>query len=437
MDKTLATIGRTERVSLPKLGIYDIPAKVDTGADSSSVWATNIVEHQGLLTFVLFDPTSHYYTGEHVSTKEYTVVTVKNSFGATQKRYKVALSMRLGGKLIRAQFNLADRSRNRYPILIGNASIRNKFLVDVSTPRHAVKGRKTRILVLTSAANSPLAQKLVDRLQAQFGDSATLFYSTYTNLRYEMLQGKVRISDMLSGYDVASFDLVYFRTYFAFAELAAAVAEYLTVRHVLFIDREVSTYHAFSKLTQYVKLALAGLPVPDSVFASPGRLAFDDVAKKLGVPFVLKDIYADKGKNNHLVSSRQEFDDILAAGQQIAYIAQQYIPNDGDLRVLVFDKKPALLMRRQATERSHLNNTSTGGTAALLPLDTIDTPTTAMVVRAAAVTNRQVAGVDIVIDSKTNKWYILEVNNSPQISSGVFVDEKIAAFGTFLKRYSK
>jgi glutathione synthase/RimK-type ligase-like ATP-grasp enzyme len=152
---------------------------------------------------------------------------------------------------------------------------------------------------------------------------------------------------------------------------------------------------------------------------------------------VLKDIYADKGKNNHLVSSRQEFDDILAAGQQIAYIAQQYIPNDGDLRVLVFDKKPALLMRRQATERSHLNNTSTGGTAALLPLDTIDTSTTAMVVRAAAVTNRQVAGVDIVIDSKTNKWYILEVNNSPQISSGVFVDEKIAAFGTFLKRYSK
>lgn len=127
------TIGSIERVSLPSHGVHDALAKIDSGADSSAIWASAIKEKDGTLSFKLFGPTSHHYTGEVITTEHYTRVKITNSFGDVERRFKVQLTLHLGGKRIRANFNLANRSRSRYPILIGNTAIRHKFLIDVST----------------------------------------------------------------------------------------------------------------------------------------------------------------------------------------------------------------------------------------------------------------------------------------------------------------
>ena len=42
------------------------------------------------------------------------------------------LTIILGGKKIRGTFTLADRSKNKYPALIGCKILNKKFLVDVS-----------------------------------------------------------------------------------------------------------------------------------------------------------------------------------------------------------------------------------------------------------------------------------------------------------------
>ena len=44
---------------------------------------------------------------------------------------------------------------------------------------------------------------------------------------------------------------------------------------------------------------------------------------------------------------------------------------------------------------------------------------------------REIAGIDVIQDRKTKKWYVLEVNNSPQIRSGAFVDEKLKAVAAY------
>ena len=54
-----------------------------------------------------------------------------------------------------------------------------------------------------------------------------------------------------------------------------------------------------------------------------------------------------------------------------------------------------------------------------------------MAVRAAIALDRQVAGVDLVQDSKSKKWYILEANNAPQIKSGAFVDQKTKVIANY------
>lgn len=117
--------------------IDNIPAKVDTGADASSVWATDIeMSPSHELSFCLLGPTHPLYTGERLVTKDFTVRQVRNSTGHVSLRYRVYLSIKLRGKRIRVPFTLMDRSRNRFPVLIGRKTIQNKFLVDVS--RYAV-----------------------------------------------------------------------------------------------------------------------------------------------------------------------------------------------------------------------------------------------------------------------------------------------------------
>ena len=133
-DNTLLHVGRAERVDFPKLGLKSVPAKIDTGADLSAIWASGIHEHDNVLEFVLFAEQSPLFTGEKLefNRDEYTITRVANSFGHKEIRYRVHLSIRIQGKLIKGTFTLADRSTKLYPVLIGRRLLHNKFIVDVS-----------------------------------------------------------------------------------------------------------------------------------------------------------------------------------------------------------------------------------------------------------------------------------------------------------------
>ena len=114
-------------------GIPNIPAKIDTGADSSSIWASDLnVAKDGTLSFCLFDKSSPLYTGEKISRKGYKVKVVRSSNGDEAIRYRVELPLKLAGHSIKARFTLADRSKNNFPVLIGRKTLKGKFLVDVS-----------------------------------------------------------------------------------------------------------------------------------------------------------------------------------------------------------------------------------------------------------------------------------------------------------------
>ena len=129
----LDIIGSTEYVEIA--GIKNVPAKIDTGADSSSVWASKIdVDKDGTLSFCLFDETSPFYTGETIRREkhEYKVKIVRSGHGDERIRYRTEIDLSVNGHQIHAMFTLANRSRNNFPVLIGRRTLKNKFLVDVS-----------------------------------------------------------------------------------------------------------------------------------------------------------------------------------------------------------------------------------------------------------------------------------------------------------------
>lgn len=132
MQKEKLIIGRREQVDFPELGLFDITAKVDTGAYTSALHCCDIREVDGVLYFKLLAPSHPEYTSLELKFTSYYQKEIKNSFGEIEKRYIIKTAVRLGPKRIKAIISLSDRGKMRYPVLIGRKLLKNRFIVDVS-----------------------------------------------------------------------------------------------------------------------------------------------------------------------------------------------------------------------------------------------------------------------------------------------------------------
>lgn len=126
-------IGRSELLTFIDVASTQVPAKTDTGAYRSAVHASEVMEHDGVLEFMLLG--GHPVCGtiaQKMTTTDYTKVWVANSFGHREERFEVKLKVKLGPKVFQARFTLADRSKKIYPILLGRKLLNHRFLVDSS-----------------------------------------------------------------------------------------------------------------------------------------------------------------------------------------------------------------------------------------------------------------------------------------------------------------
>ncbi len=148
MTTNLPIIGSIEYLQVKGEDVK-IPAKTDTGADSSAIWASDFrIEEDGRLSFVFFDKESELYSGKRHYVSDYQASHVRSSNGTHQVRYHVKLEVTVCGQTFVTDFNLSDRSRGRFPVLIGRYALENRFLVDVSReafPRPNNKAKSTEL----------------------------------------------------------------------------------------------------------------------------------------------------------------------------------------------------------------------------------------------------------------------------------------------------
>ena len=300
-----------------------------------------------------------------------------------------------------------------------------------------------RILVISSADTTDSIEMndgFVARLNQQLDHHIQIEWHNYHQIGLEFNTGHLRAFLIENNTDLNSFDFVYFKSYFQDAEQAASIAEYLQEVNVPFVCSELKDYIPQTKLTQLARLARAGLPIPKSVFL-PHEMwlsHYEQVQRDLGSPFIFKAIDARGGNSNFLIDTRQAFEKVLSENQELIFVAQTFIANSSDLRVLIIDKQIQLVIRRQRKDNStHLNNTSQGGNAEILPLHELAPESQAMALQAAALMKREIAGVDVMFEDGTGDPYILEVNASPQVATGAFIDEKLKIYGNFFTNVLK
>lgn len=133
------TLGRVEWVWVDKLGMY-LKARLDTGAKSSSIHASNIqyFERDGK-DWVRFNMYTHKKTkpadGQAPALFEVPVlrtVKIKQASATTlEKRPVIKMRVRIGPHEADAEFTLTDRKGMLYPVLIGRTFLRDVAVVDV------------------------------------------------------------------------------------------------------------------------------------------------------------------------------------------------------------------------------------------------------------------------------------------------------------------
>jgi glutathione synthase/RimK-type ligase-like ATP-grasp enzyme len=212
-----------------------------------------------------------------------------------------------------------------------------------------------------------------------------------------------------------------------YRDLALALALALDKKGIKYWNSEMGRQRSTSKLSQMVILALNGYLIPDTLFSlSPAQT----LARLTdGTPYIVKAASASRGANNFRLTSKAEIAHVLSA-PVAHFLVQSFIANDHDLRVICFAGEPRLILKRsRASDTTHLNNTSQGGSGEWLPLSDFSDEFNATCTEIAALLGREMGGIDFIetIDNNIKKYYCLEVNAIPQLTSGTDVERKMTA----------
>ena len=441
MTSQLTHIGTNTRVGIVAGEHYDdVPAKVDTGADLSSIWASNISKVGKTLSFRLFGPGYVKYSGKTVRTTEFKRFAIKNSFGTSESRYRVKLKILLGSNEYEEEFTLANRSNNSHPILLGKTFLSGRFVVDVSKgdmiSANAEKPKK--VLVLTTGIGKKI-RRFYDEVATRLDENIIVDIVRFKDLRFEFLDTKCSV--FAADVPLTDYSMVYIKSYKNALSEALALAKYCKYASIACIDDEVSSAGiALGKLSEMVKLKVLREPVIDSVVASSKyhlkhQKRYNDL---FGYPLVVKDAFSDRGENNFVVFDEKEFADIFNRMPLDALpIVQRYVPNDGYYRILMLGYKPKLCIYRGSFahkdhNKSHLNKPAGGVNSVEISIDKLEENMLKIAKRSTKITERSVAGIDMIKNSVTGKWYVLEVNNNPSMISDSRWQMKAAIFADYI-----
>ena len=208
------------------------------------------------------------------------------------------------------------------------------------------------------------------------------------------------------------------------------------------------------KAYQMLALKKAGVEVPKTVYGSLWYLyefmerqnplsAKADISLQkdnlhFQFPVILKGSGGDRGTRVFKTDNLKELEKLVRdlrkseTEEGKRYMLQEFIPNDGDYRVLVLGKKVLGVMKRASqNEKEFRNNYSAGGT-----VEVADLPEEVkqLAIKAADVCGLWVAGVDVAFrDFDKTKPVIWEVNKGPQFkgfmkATGIDVPAEIVKF---------
>lgn len=218
------------------------------------------------------------------------------------------------------------------------------------------------------------------------------------------------IKVLVQGKSLETFGAVYYRTIADFHDLRLILSSIANDLKIPVFDKALAWPNIYNSSKAYDTFLLqkANLPLIKTV-ALLGTNLENNTHESF--PLIVKDAYGKQGHGAYKVESEGELEELKLKLKRNTYLLQEFIPNDGDIRVLVLNSQVVGAIKRRAPQGEFRNNVSQGGTTTIFPLtDEMKSIAT----RAATTLNYFLAGVDLIFDNKNQQWLIMEVNRGPQ-----------------------
>ncbi|MBJ6367563.1 ATP-dependent zinc protease family protein [Snuella sedimenti] len=124
-------IGRVDKIDFPKLNLFNIDVKIDTGAYTSAIHCSKIIEENNTLRCTFYSKGHPNFSGKEVVFNTFSRTNVKSSNGLKENRYKIKSEAIFFGKTYKINLTLSTRDDMKFPVLIGRQFLKRKFIVDV------------------------------------------------------------------------------------------------------------------------------------------------------------------------------------------------------------------------------------------------------------------------------------------------------------------
>jgi len=233
---------------------------------------------------------------------------------------------------------------------------------------------------------------------------------TLSNYKEVVINLGKEIEIKVQGKDLTTFDAIYLRTLGGREEMATLIAKYAKLHQIAVFDQVLADGLSWidSKSYELFELSRHGLPIVPSVVAV-GEIGLSNSAS---YPLVIKRGTLNQGKGVFLCKTKEEAQKVVAEYNDEVLVFEPFLPNDGDLRVIVIGSKPLAAIKRSSNNPEEFrNNVSLGGSAEQFPLND---ELSSLAVSAAKAVGYDIAGVDLIFDQDSQKWLVMEVNRSPQ-----------------------
>ena len=423
-DPPRIRLGWEEWLGLPDLGLPALRAKVDTGAKTSALHASDIV------AFGPADQPQVRFNVHPVPRQPGVVIAcqasiidrreVTSSNGESELRYVIRTGLEVGGISWPVEVTLTDRAGLSNRMLLGRQALTDRVVVDPADRfvqplrSFAIYGkapapppRPLRIAILSREPDTYSTMRLVEE-GTRRGHHIDLIDTARCYMAISALAPEVHYD----GTRLPAYDAVIPRIGASITPYGTALVRQFETLGTYCINGSVGITASRDKLHAHQVLARHRIGMPVTAFASSPKDTDNLISLVGGAPLIVKLLESSQGRGVVLAETKKAAQSVISAfrGLKANFLVQHFVKEAAgeDIRCFVIAGKVVAAMRRTAAGDDFRSNLHLGGTAETVKISPAERDAA---VRAARAFGLGLAGVDLLRAHDGPK--VLEVNSSP------------------------
>ncbi|MDC6403934.1 MULTISPECIES: 30S ribosomal protein S6--L-glutamate ligase [Maribacter] len=426
--ENLKIIGSEEWCVFKELGVPAIKARVDSGAKTSSIQATNLkIVNKGAQEWVKFEVNPLQENRSIAINCEARLIDrrmVKSSSGISEERLVVRTPVTMGDNTFDIELTLANRDTMEFRMLLGREALTDRYIVnpavnyqiqeftdeEITEKYKPYYKEKTglKIALLASNPNLYSNKRLMEAAEAR-GHEIVFLNVEQAYMKLDAHSPEIRYR---GGNILKDFDAVIPRIKPAVTFYGCAVIRQFNNLGVYCQNSAESITQSRDKLFASQLFSKNDIHIPITGFAKSPMDTKDLIKMVNGAPLIIKLLESTQGKGVVLAETNKAAESVINAFKSVNtnILVQEFIKeaNGQDIRCFVVNGKVVASMQRQAEKGEFRANIHQGGKASMIKITQEEKK---LALKATKALNLAVAGVDII---RSNKGpLLLEVNSSP------------------------